>query len=81
MILLETGALGTSYLKADINSDIQLETASIFSIEPLSKTGYRLGVFLIDFICMGLLDLWGAQAEIYKVKNIARSGIRTRDIR
>ena len=24
---------------------------------------------MVDFICMGLLDLWGAQTENYKMKN------------
>ena len=41
--------------KANMNSYIQLQTAAIFfSIEPLSKTGYWLGV------CHGWFHLQGA---------------------
>ena len=35
---------------------------------------------IIDFVCIGLLDLSGARNENYKIKtNLANSGIRTRE--
>ena len=41
--------------KANMNSDILLHTAAIFfSIEPLSKTGYWLGVYHGCFHLQGL---------------------------
>ena len=63
-------------LKANMNSDIRLEMAAIFSIEPLSKTGYCQSVYVMfDFICMGLLEL----RELQNEKIIDHSGTRTRD--
>ena len=38
---------------------------------------------MVDFICMGLLDLLWARTENYKMENLAHSalsGIRTRDL-
>ena len=72
-----------SRLKANMNSYIQLRTAAIFfSIEPLSKTGYWLGV------CHGWFHLQGltgsvknaSWVRITKLKSLAHSGIRTRDL-
>ena len=66
-----------------MNSYIQLQTAAIFfSIEPLSKTGYWLGV------CHGWLHLQGltgsvknaSWVRITKLKSLAHCGIRTRDL-
>ena len=45
-------------LKANMNSVIRLETAAIFSTEPLSETRYCQSVYVMfDFIWMGLLEL------------------------
>ena len=30
---------------------------------------------MVDFICMGLLELKGAQSENYKMQNVAHSGL------
>ena len=35
---------------------------------------------MIDFIGMGLLDLWGAQTKNYKMKIFVNNGIRTYDL-
>ena len=35
---------------------------------------------MVDFICMGLLDLKGARTENYKMQNSCQSGIRTRNL-
>ena len=32
---------------------------------------------MVDFICMGLLDMWWSRIDNYKMKKIAHSGIRT----
>ena len=34
---------------------------------------------MVDFICMGLLDLQGAKNENYKMKILSHSGSRTND--
>ena len=69
--------------KANMNSYIQLQTAAIFfSIEPLSTTGYWLGV------CHGWFHLQGLTGgvknanwvRITKLKSLAHRGIRTRDL-
>ena len=67
-----------------MNSYILLQMAAIFffSIEPLSKTGYRLGV------CHGWFHLQGltggvknaSRVRITKLKMLAHCGIRTRDL-
>ena len=60
------------YFKAYMNSDhdIPLETAAIFFLAHLYlKQGIGLVFVMVDFICMGLPDLWGAQTENYKIKN------------
>ena len=62
-----------SLLKANMNSDIPLQTAAIFfSDELLSETGYWLGV------CHGWFHLHGiplaarSRSEIYKTKSTSR---------
>ena len=53
-----------------MNIDISLETAVIFYLANLYlKQGIGLVYVMVDFICMRLLDLWGAQIENYKMKN------------
>ena len=53
-----------------MNSDIPLEMAAIcFLANRYLKQGIHLVYIMIDFICMGLLDLWGARNEYYKMKN------------
>ena len=53
-------------LKADMKSYIALETAAIFFLANLFlKQGISLEYDMIDFICMGLLDLFGTRTEIY----------------
>ena len=32
---------------------------------------------IVDFICMGLLEMQGGKTENYKMKNLANSGTRT----
>ena len=39
------------------------DDSHIFSIEHLSKTGYLQGYVMVDFICMGLLELQRALSE------------------
>ena len=56
-------------LKADMNSDIPLETKAIFSNKPCLKEGIILEYVIVDFISMGLLALRGARTENYKMKN------------
>ena len=49
---------------ANTNSDIPLETAAIFFPENFYlKHGIGLVNVMLDFICMGLVDMWGAQTE------------------
>ena len=35
---------------------------------------------MVDFICMGLLDIRAAQIDNYTIKILAHTGIRTRDL-
>ena len=50
-----------------MKSYILLETAAIFfSSEPFSKQGISLEYAKDDFICMGLLDLFGMRTENHK---------------
>ena len=57
-------------LKADMNSDILLQTAAIFSSnELLSETGYWLGVCHGWFHLHGLPPAARSGSEIYKIKN------------
>ena len=58
------------YLKADMNSDILLQTAAIFfSDELLSETGYWLGVCHGSFHLHGLPPAARSGSEIYKMNN------------
>ena len=57
-------------VKAYMNSDIPLEMAAIFFLANIDlKQDIGLVYVIVDFICMGLLDLWGALKENYKMKN------------
>ena len=56
--------------KAYMKSYISLETAAIFFLANLYlKQGISSKYAMIDLICMGLLDLWWARTENYKMKN------------
>ena len=44
------------------------------------KQGISSGYVMDDFFCMGLIYLWGAPTEKYKMKILAQSEIRTRDL-
>ena len=49
---------------------IPLETTAIFFLANLYlKQGISSEYGMIDFICMGLFDLWWARIENYKMKN------------
>ena len=51
---------GSERVKANMNSDIQLETAAIFSLPTLYlKHGIGKVYVMVDFICMGLLEPQG----------------------
>ena len=53
-----------------MKSYIPLETAAIFVLANFYvKQGISSEYVMVDFICMGLLDLWGARTENYKMKN------------
>ena len=53
-----------------MKSYIPLETQPYFFLVKLDlKQGFSSEYANIDFICMGLLDLWWARAENYKMKN------------
>ena len=70
-------------IKANMNNYIQLQTAAIFlSIEPLSKTGYWLGVCHGWFHSQGLTGgvKNASWVRITKLKSLPHSGIRTRDL-
>ena len=43
------------------------------------KQGIGLVYVMVDFICMGFLDLQGTEPRITKLKSIAHSGTRTHD--
>ena len=59
-----------SVVKADMKSFILLQTTSIFFLANLFlKQGISSEYAMVDFICMGLLDLWWARTENYKMKN------------
>ena len=48
---------------------IPLETAAIFFLANFYlKQGISSKHVMVAFICMGLLDLWGAQTDNYKMK-------------
>ena len=50
--------------------DIPLQTAAVFLLANLFlKQGISPDYGMVDFICMGLLDLWRARTENYKMKN------------
>ena len=64
-----------------MKSHIPLETAAIFLSDFFFlKQGISSEYVMVDFICIGLLDLWGARTENYKMKSLSHSGIRTRDL-
>ena len=74
-----------SVLKANMNSYMYMllqMAAIIFSIEPLSKTGYWLGVFHGWFHLQGLTGgvKNASRVRITKLKILAHCGIRTRDL-
>ena len=50
-------AMDTHLLKADMNSDIPLETAAVFLANFFLKRGIISEYVMVDFICMGSLDL------------------------
>ena len=53
-----------------MNSDIPLETAAIFFLANLYlKQGIGSVYVMVDFVFMGLLDLWEAQTKNDKMKN------------
>ena len=54
-----------------------LESRHIFSIDPISKQSICYMYDMVDFICLGLPELWGTQAGIAKWKLLDHSGIRT----
>ena len=61
-----------------MNSGIPLQTTAIFFLVNIYiKQGISLEYVMVDFICMGLLDLW---TENYKMKSLSHSAIRTRDL-
>ena len=59
--------------KAEMNIDIPLETAASSHIflkaNLFSKQGISSEYVIVDFICLGLFDLWGERTENYKMKN------------
>ena len=62
--------MSAALFKADMKRYIPLETAAIFILAKLFlKQGISSEYVMVDFICMGLLDMWGAQTENYKMKN------------
>ena len=53
-----------------MNSYIPLETAAIFFLaNHFLKHRISSEYVMVDFICMGLLDLFGTRTENYKMKN------------
>ena len=53
-----------------MNSDIRLEKAAIFFLSNLYlKQGVAYVNVMVDFICMSLLKLRGAQTKNYKMIN------------
>ena len=57
-------------VKADMNSYIPLETAAIYFLAKLFlKHGISSEYVMVDFICMGLRDLFGTRTENYKMNN------------
>ena len=66
---------------AGMKSYIPLETAAIFFLANLFlKHGISSDYVMVDFICIGLLDLFRTRTENYKRKIHTHSGIRTRDL-
>ena len=54
--------------QADMKSYIPLETTAIYFLANLFlKQGNSSEYVMVHFICMGLLDLWGARYENYKM--------------
>ena len=57
-------------VKANMKSDIPLETAAIFFLANLYlKQGISSEYVMVELICMGIIDMWGARTENYKMKN------------
>ena len=57
-------------IKTYMNSDIPLETTAIFFLANLYlKQGIGYVYVVVNFISMGLLDMWGVRIEYYKMKN------------
>ena len=52
-----------------MNSDIPLKTTPIFLANLYLKQDISSEFAMVNFICIGLLDLWGARTENYKIKN------------
>ena len=55
-----------------MNGNISLETTAIFFLANLflqQGTGISLEYVMVDFICMGLLDMWAAQTDNYIMIN------------
>ena len=53
-----------------MNSDIPLKTAAMFFVADLYlKQGIGWLYIMVDFISMGLLDMWGSRTDNYKMKN------------
>ena len=52
-----------------MNSDIPLEMAAVFFLANLYlKHGIGLVYVMVDFICIGLIDLWVARTKNYKIE-------------
>ena len=66
--------------KADLKSNIPLETADIFSVpNHFLKQDISSEYVMVDFIFMGLFGLQGAKPRIIKWKILAHSGTRSND--
>ena len=56
--------------KVDMKIYIRLKTAAIFFLANLDlKQGISSEYVLVDYICMGILDQWGARTENYRIKS------------
>ena len=59
-----------------MNSYISLETAAIFcQAEFFLQQGISSDYVMVDFICMGLLDIWAEQTDNYTMKKIRTRGL------
>ena len=58
-----------------------MKTEAVFFLANLFlKQDITSEYVIVDFNCMGLLDLWGARTENYKMIFFAHSEFRTRDL-